>query len=214
MHLYLTPTYFIQSTHPQVIAYAEAHCGTATDARSRAVSLYNAIRDGFRYVPYQEDYAAFRFQTSDLLKRPPQRGGHCIDKANLLVACCRHLGIPARFRFYNVRNHVGTAKLESELGTNLLVFHGCAEIFLDEQWLKATPAFNRQLCQLLGVNPLDFDGTQDSIFHEFDPQAGQFMEYAHDYGSFHDLPYDFMLREWVKHYPAYAQKQMAGIGGP
>lgn len=87
------------------------------------------------------------------------------------------------------------------LKKDYLVFHGAAEMLLDGEWRKATPAFNKRLCDFLGVEPLEFDGTKDSIFQEFDRSGNVFMEYMHDYGAFADLPYDMYLDELNKHYP-------------
>ena len=84
---------------------------------------------------------------------------------------------------------------------NYLVFHGAAEVYLNDKWLKTTPAFNKNLCKYLGVEPLEFDGTQDSIFQEYDKSGNVFMSYLHDYGFFNNLPYDFYLQELKEHYP-------------
>ena len=114
--------------------------------------------------------------------------GHCIDKALLLAACARALGIPAQLHFANVRNHVGTAKLEERLGTDLLVFHGYTELWLDERWVAATPAFNKALCDRLGVAPLEFDGEHDSIFQAYDREAGTVHGVRHRPRQLRDHP--------------------------
>ena len=44
----------IDSDHPAVVAFAERHALGADD-RERAVSLYGAVRDQFRYDPYRID---------------------------------------------------------------------------------------------------------------------------------------------------------------
>jgi hypothetical protein len=57
------------------------------------------------------------------------------------------------------------------------------------------------LCHFLNVATLEFDGTQDAIFQEFDNKGNVFMEYLHDYGDFDDMPYDLAISEFIKHYP-------------
>jgi transglutaminase-like putative cysteine protease len=151
----------------------------------------------WRYNPYQLDFRPAMMTASALLQRSD---GHCVEKATLYAALCRAVGIPSRLRFANVRNHIGTARLEEFLGSNLLVFHGMAEVELEGRWVKATPAFNKELCVHLGVQPLEFDGQEDSVFQEYDPQAGRFMQYEHDYGSFDDLPRDLMISSIKAHY--------------
>ena len=49
------------------------------------------------------------------------------------------------------------------MGTDLFVFHGYTELYLDGKWVKATPAFNLSLCTKFRVKPLEFDGRADSI---------------------------------------------------
>ena len=197
---YLQPDFFLDFEHPEVVAYVQAHRGPSSDTIDCAKALYFAIRDGFRYNPWEVEPEPEAFRASAVARRSKARGGHCIDKAVLLVACCRSLGIPGRLHFANVRNHIGTQELQRLLGTDLLVFHGYAELYLDGRWVAVTPAFNRELCDHLGVAPLDFDGCTDSIFQEFDRGGGRFMEYMHDYGAFATIPYDMMVGAWDEHY--------------
>lgn len=202
--LTLRPTFFLDHQHPAIAHFAAQAAGDRQDAVEVAVALYYAVRDGLRYSPWDVDSAPEAYRASSIALRSYERGGHCIDKALLLAACARHRGIPARLHFANVRNHLGTEELERQLGTDLLVFHGYTELWLDGRWVAATPAFNRGLCDRLGVAPLEFDGRHDSIFQAFDRKAGRFMEYVEDHGSFDDLPFDTMLAAWRRHYPRFA----------
>jgi transglutaminase-like putative cysteine protease len=201
--IYTQPGRFIDSDHPEILAYARAH-GHGEDPRERAVSLYYAIRDEFRYTPWNVYTEHDKYRASVVLARAREHGGHCVDKATLLAACARALAIPARLHFANVRNHVGTARLEAALGTDLLVYHGYCEMWLDGRWVAATPAFNKQLCERLGVAPLEFDGREDSVFQAYDRQAGKFMEYVTDHGTDVDVPVDAMIAAWRAHYKPFA----------
>ncbi len=199
---FLAPNRFVDSDHPAVIAYARAHSVPGAEPIDNAVALYLAVRDGFRYSPWQVHTTPEAYQASAVLARERPEG-HCIDKAVLLAAASRVLQIPSRLHFAIVRNHIGTEELEQQLGTDLLVFHGYVELHLQGQWVSATPAFNAALCAHLGVDPLEFDGRSDSIFQQFDKAGGRFMEYLHDYGGFSDIPFDLMISEWQKHYPGF-----------
>lgn len=198
---YLEPNAFVDSDHPAILAFAREHAA-GLPPREAAVALYDVIRDGWRYTPWNVTLTPDGFRASLVVMRTP-RQGHCIDKALLLAASCRALGIPARLHFANVRNHIGTAKLEEQLGTDLLVFHGYTEIWLDGRWVAATPAFNKALCERLGVPPLAFDGVNDSVFQEHD--RGGFMEYVDDHGTHAGIPFDDMIAAWKQHYPAVAE---------
>ncbi len=186
-----------------IAEFTREHTRERFTPKDKAIGLYYAIRDGFRYNPYRIKHTPEEFKASTLLTRPKREGGHCIDKASLLAACARAAGIPSRLHFANVRNHIGTEKLEKALGTDLLLYHGYTELFLDARWVAATPAFNKELCDYLKVAPLEFDGNEDSIFQEFDRAGNKFMEYVDDHGAFADIPFDAMVRAWETHYQGY-----------
>jgi hypothetical protein len=95
-----------------------------------------------------------------------------------------------------VKNHLSTKQLTDFLGTNIITYHGYTELWLDDHWVKATPAFNSELCALHKVKPLEFDGINDSIFHEFNSEKSRFMEYIDYHGEFADIPLDIILKSW------------------
>lgn len=198
--LYLYPTYFIDCNHEDVIAYAKNIVGDEQDKKQQAIKLYLAIRDGFRYNPYNINLKHSELKASTLLNRT-SKSGYCTEKACLLAACLRVVGIPSRMCFFDVRNHIGVEKFIQLTKTDVLAFHACTDVYLDGNWVKATPAFNKELCDKLGVAVLEFDGETDSIFQQFDKTGGhQFMEYLHDYGTFHDIPHDMFVAQMKKHY--------------
>jgi transglutaminase-like putative cysteine protease len=194
MDLYLQPGHFVNSAEPAIVAYAQRHAGHLPSQKSQAIALFYAVRDGFKYNPY---HINMRMRATDVLQR---QEAHCVDKACLLTASCRALGIPARMGFGAVRNHLATSRLEQLLGTDVLAFHGYSEIFLEGRWVKATPAFNRELCERFNVEPLGFDGENDCLFQQEDRSQGKFMEYIDDYGPFHDIPIDVFIAKMMEHY--------------
>lgn len=205
MREYLRETYFLDFTNEAVRAFAEANSSENLSPKQNAVRLYYAVRDGFKYNPYVLDLRKEGLKASSLLKK---NNGYCIEKALLLAAAARSIEIPSRLSFYIVSNHIATGRIEKILKTKKLVFHGAAELYLGGRWLKATPAFDRRLCLRLGVAPLEFDGTEDAVFQQFDDSGNHFMEYLHSYGEFSDMPYDLALSEFIKHYPhVFASKE-------
>jgi hypothetical protein len=198
MEQFLEPTEFLDSDHDSVREYAERNTVGSSNDTERAVKLYYAVRDDFQYDPYLLDLRRESMRASKLLTK---KRGYCVEKAVLLAATARSVGIPSRLSFYIVRNHIATEKLAKALEKDYLVFHGAAEMFLEGRWVKATPAFNRRLCDFLGVDPIEFDGTSDAIFQEYDRKGNVFMEYLHEYGAFDDMPYQMFLDELEKHYP-------------
>src|SRR3546814_7206953 len=77
----------------------------------------------------------------------------------------------------------------------------CSSDLLDGKWVKATPAFNIELCEKFRVLPLEFDGETDSVFHPFDADNRRHMEYVADRGSFADLPFEEWRAAMLTHYP-------------
>lgn len=195
---YLKAGVYTNSDHPTVVAYAQEKVSGITNAKDQVIALYYAIRDGFKYSPYHIVLKPYALKASHLLTKDY---GHCIEKSNLFVACVRSLGIPSRLAYGDVRNHLGTTNLEERLKTDVLVFHGYAEVFLNNRWIKATPVFNTELCDKLGVEPLDFDGEQDAVFQESDKEGNPFMEYVADHGVFADVPLEKIYLRMKAHYP-------------
>lgn len=195
----LAPTSLVDSDHPAVVAFAAQHATGATD-RERAVSLYYAVRDGFRYDPYRIDLSAEGMRASRVLEAGY---GWCVTKAALLAAAARAIGLPARLGYADVRNHLSTERMRQTMQTDLFIWHGYAELWLDGAWVKATPAFNIELCDRFGLLPLDWNGVDDSIYHPHDREGRRHMEYVHQRGTFEDMPLAAIAADFVATYPGW-----------
>jgi transglutaminase-like putative cysteine protease len=198
MKEFLSPGRYIDSDHPAVMEFAKRHAKGSTDVE-RAVSLYYAVRDGIRYNPFLDFSRDTAYRGSVCLETGE---GFCVGKAALLAACARAVGIPARVGFADVKNHLTTPRLAEHMGgTDLFVYHGFTEFWLEGKWVKATPAFNLELCRKFRVKPLEFDGRHDSIFHPFDADERRHMEYVRDRGSYADVPVEEIQRVFREAYP-------------
>jgi transglutaminase-like putative cysteine protease len=198
MKEFLAPGRYIDSDHPAVVAFSRQH--VSGDAPlARAVSLYYAVRDGIRYNPFLDFSKDTAYQASHCIIAGE---GFCIGKAALLAACARADGIPARVGFADVRNHLTTPALRERMGSDEFVYHGYTELHLEGRWVKATPAFNVELCRRFKVKPLEFDGREDSIFHPFDEDNRRHMEYLRDRGTHADVPVAEITRVFRETYPA------------
>ena len=192
------PTAIIDSDNDAITEYAaNAVSDTANDQIEKAVKLYYAVRDGIWYNPYLPFYRPEHYRASNVLKTGR---AFCIGKATLLCALGRACGIPSRVGFADVRNHLATKQLLEFLGSDLFTYHGFTEFYLNGTWLKATPAFNIQLCKKHKVIPLEFDGLEDSIFHPFNLEEKQFMEYVADHGTYADIPVEKIVAAWREVY--------------
>ncbi len=185
---YLQPGTFIDSDHPTILAFAErALRGIGASATERGVALYYAVRDGLRYDPYSLSLKPEEYVASTIAQRDY---GFCIPKALLLVAAARAAGIPARPGYADVTNHLCTPKLRAAMnGQDLFIYHGYVEMYLNGQWIKSTPAFNKELCERFGVKTLEFNGVEHAMLHPFDRNGRQHMEYVRERSTFFDHPF-------------------------
>jgi len=195
--IYLRPTPILDSDHPEVQSFAREHAGGLADPVGRAVALYYAVRDGIRYDPYSPFYLPEHYRASTILKKGR---GYCVCKAGLLCALGRAAGIPSRVGFATVRSHIATRQLLDFLGSNLFVYHGFTEFLLEGKWVKATPAFNIELCQRHSVEPLEFDGRHDALFQAYNTENKKFMEYVTYHGTYADIPVEQLVKAWEETY--------------
>lgn len=207
MQQYLEPTPFMDFDNPEVAAFAEKQAGPPGDPVNRAVKLYYAVRDMIYYDPYGIDLTVKGLRASTTLA---QGRGWCVAKAVLLAACSRHLGIPARLGFADVKNHLSTERLRRHMQTDVFYWHGYTEIHLNGRWVKATPAFNIGLCEKFSLKPLEFDGKSDSIYHSFDLEGRRHMEYVRFRGEFEDVPLKAIIDTFMRRYPAAAESWING----
>ncbi len=195
----LSPTWFLDSDSEAVRAYAAQAVGDAGDPVSVAERLFYAVRDGIRYDPYQvsRDPAAYRASVI-----AGAGSNWCVPKSVLLAACARARGIPARLGFSDVLNHLTSDKLSESMGTDLFAWHGYAQLWLGEQWVKLSTAFNIELCERFGVAALEFDPVHGALMHPYDTRGRRHMEYVRERGSFDDLPLEDIFATFDEIYPA------------
>lgn len=203
MQQYLTATQYIDSDHPDVISYATRVVGDAVDAREKAVRLYRAVRDDILYDPYRLTLTLDGMRASSVLR---ERRGWCVNKAALLAATARAVGIPSRLAFADVKNHLVTKRLSKAIETDIFAYHGTTEMLLEGEWVRCTPAFNASLCERFGVDPLDWDGKTNSLFQPTTNDGQRFMEYVKDRGHGSDLPLDDIIEVFKEIYPEATKK--------
>ena len=198
---YLATGRFIDCDHPAVLGYAAKHVGKAKSDIDKARNFYYAIRDGIRYNPYMKIESKVAYTASDAILTGQ---GWCVPKAALMVACLRINGIPARPGYSDVKNHLASKRLIDLLGSDIFLWHSYCEAYLDGKWVKSTPSFNLSLCDKFGLKPLDFDGKNDALFHEFDQVGNKHMEYLNERGAYEDVPMEEIISGFKKLYrPEY-----------
>ncbi|OUS05453.1 transglutaminase [Rhodobacterales bacterium 52_120_T64] len=198
---FVSPAHYVDSDSMEVQSFVVAalrNMSPDVSKKDKAIRLFEAVRDGIRYDPYTFALNADAYRASMIAST---ESAFCVPKAILLAACLRAVGIPAALGFADVKNHLNTPKLAELMGTDLFIYHGYVQLWLEGEVYKVTPAFNMELCQRFGVKPLVFDGENDALFHEFDEQDQRHMEYVNDRGLFVDAPMEEFLQAFHETYP-------------
>ena len=205
MDQYLEASDYFNYDNPEVKKYGHALVGGETDPIKIATLLYKGVRDDIRYNAYTFSTKPESFSASYCLEK---KESYCIPKAVLYGTLCRLYGIPARIGLADVKNHLASPQFLEYLESDVFVMHGYTDVYLNNKWVKATPAFDTGLCKIMNLTPLEFNGIDDSIFHEFDNNGDQHMEYLADHGLFADVPVKKILIAVAEAYPHLAPNSL------
>lgn len=186
----LRATEFLDHESDEVRALVDTVSDPSMSRVARAVALYYAVRDRVRYEVYGADLSRTGLRASAVLRTG---SGMCLHKSVVYAAALRAVGVPSRLLLTDVRNHLASDRLRDLVGGDMFTYHCLVSLRLDGRWLKATPVFNKTLCRLYRMAPLEFDGTADSLHHPFDTQGRQSMEFVRVHGEFADLPYERVI---------------------
>ena len=195
---YLKSTYFFDLESDAIQTLVSEFKKEHLSSKEKAIGIYNKVRDGWKYDPYTISLSEDNYRASTIAQRT---SGNCVEKSVLLVAGLRALDIPARLHLGKVKNHIAVERLMERFGSDELSPHGMVNAYLNDTWLKMSPAFNAELCEKFNVSPLEFDGENSSYLQQYNCSGTRFMEYLEDYGHFEDVPVEFMRENVKKHYP-------------
>lgn len=194
----LTESESFNVSHPLIQKIVREVIQPDQSDKEKAIALFNFVRDEIRYDPYRVSLDPSLFVATD----PIEVGrGYCVPKAITWVTLLRAAGIPALLGFADVTNHLSSEKLMERLKSDYFAHHGYGVVWLNGRWIKATPTFNRTLCEKAGINVLDFDGENDAIFHPFDASGHRHMEYLQDHGWRWDFSLEELDSAYRKYYP-------------
>ena len=202
---YLKPTPAIDCDTRSIKEKAQELTGGQEKITEKAKSLFYFVRDEIKYDPYSPRYLPEHYRASTILDRGE---GYCVQKAVLLAALARAAGIPARLRFANIRNHLHFGKLSEIMRTNLFVYHGYDELFIEGRWIKATPTFDLKMCQEQRTVPVEFDGKKDALLHSHNQDGELQIEYVRDHGHYQDVPLDEIEEARVQGYGAETAERL------
>ena len=184
---YLQATEFFDFHKPRVRKKAvEITKGLKTE-KEKAIRLFYWVRD---YIIYRQGsfyLTKSTFKASTNLRRGY---GFCVSKAILLSTFARAVKIPARIHLCDIINHKIPQKVIDYMKTNIFYIHGYSELYLDEKWIKLTPAFDKPTTIKGNYVLVEFDGEQDGLFAPYDKEGNLFVEYLYDRGVYADVPFE------------------------
>jgi transglutaminase-like putative cysteine protease len=198
---YLQPTEFLDYNKKKVSQKAFEIIQNYKSDQEKAIDLFYWVRDEIKYNMSAFYMIKGNFKASVTLRRGY---GFCVSKAVLLSAFSRAIGIPARVHLADIRNNMVPQEIIDYLGTNIFLYHGYSELYLNNKWVKATPVFDKYTAQRAGFLPLvEFDGIHDGILSKYTTKGKLFIEYVKDRGVHVDLPYNEMQRIIKEYYYDY-----------
>ncbi len=185
--VYLKPTEFLDFDKKRVKEKALEFVNGEKTQEEKAIALFYWVRDQIKYNMYT--YIP-QFKTNLKASTTLRRGnGFCMSKAVLLSTLARAVGIPARIHMVDIINHKVPDWVEQLMGTKAFHCHGYSELYIDGEWKKLTPVFDKQTAIKAGYTPLvEFDGEHDALLSKYDSEGNLFVEYIKDWGVYNDVP--------------------------
>lgn len=189
MQIYLAPTETIDSENDRIRQTSLGLAGGLAGDVRKAQALFYFVRDEIHYNVYMLSTFLEDFRASAVLERGK---GYCVQKAVLLAALARAAGIPSRLAFARIRNHKMPGELKAQTGIEEFPSHGYTQLFVNGRWMSVTPAFDKGLCEKLGVPACEFDGENDAVLGPVDLCGSPYVEYIEKYEPHADLPFDWL----------------------
>lgn len=209
MDQYLKPTEFLNFQERELKETIQRVTETSVTDAAKATSIFNFVRDRIPYNPYQNLFNRDIYYAHAVLN---SESNFCVPKAVLLTAMCRGAGIPARLRFASIKNSLISEKLFSLMKTDVIHGHGFSEIFINNKWIQATPAFDSVMSVKNGYSIVTFDGEKDSILPARDINGNPHVEYLWYSESFDDFPFKWYTEFVKSKYEGFTEEELAVWG--
>ena len=193
MERYLRATATIEAEHEKIIETAKQVTRSCASDEEKAKALFYFVRDSIRYNIYMISVFIEDFKASRILSWGK---AYCVQKAVLLTALGRAVGIPSRLVFAKIKNHKIPDHVAKMFHTTIFPRHGYNQFFLNGKWVSAAATFDKNLCKKAGLPTVEFDGKTDAILPEKDLEGAPYIEYIEKFPPRDDLPFDW-IRERV-----------------
>ena len=183
---YLKPTFTIESNHKLIRGKTKELTKEHVANVSKAKSLFYFVRDQIKYTIFVQIRREADYKATATLQKGE---GYCVQKAVLMTALARASGIPARLGFADIIDHMLPQEYINIQGTNVTVYHGFVELYLNGRWIMVDTAYDLNACKKYRIIPVEFDGEHDAKIRPTDMDGNLHTEYVKFHGSFQDLPH-------------------------
>ncbi|MFH8109094.1 MAG: transglutaminase-like domain-containing protein [Candidatus Aenigmatarchaeota archaeon] len=140
---YCEPTFLCESNLPEIKELAQALAKDKKTPEEAARAFFYWVRDNVAWK-VEEIVGA-----KETLKRNPMHGV-CADKANLFIALCRAVGIPARYLLiFRCQLNAKVKDFPKKVG------HVAAEVYLNNEWKVVDPTFGKDTEKLIPLSEFD-----------------------------------------------------------
>ncbi len=189
MERYLRATDYIDYDRDNVQKIIKDLDLSKLDRIEQVRKIFYFVKDSINYSVKSVSLEPSAFKASYTFE---QSSSYCIPKAVALCTLGRAIGIPSRIHLVDFINHRLTDKLKELWGTDIMAPHAFTEVYVDDRWIKLTPALDRQTCIDHNFRQVEFIGYEDAMLHSTDLDGNLHVEYIKDHGTFDDLPLDYI----------------------
>lgn len=194
---FLEPTEFIDSDSKDIVNAVKEVYSKSSSHLELIIELFYYVRDRIKYNVYVPYLDRSIYKASYILK---SGYGYCVQKAILLTALYRAASIPAKVCFADIINHNLPKRLQELFGTNIFLYHGYTEAYINGRWIKLTPIFDIETSRKMNIEPLDFNGYNDVLLPRYNREGKPQFTYLKYRGCYKDFPYEEMAKAFVEFY--------------
>lgn len=205
---FLSPTRYVESTHPAIVARVSSLGLAALSPSARAACLFEHVRCDVRY-----DFLA-KFGEDDYLASNVLASGRgfCVQKAVLLAALGRAAGIPTAIVLCDMRDHALPERIAQALRTDVMHHHGLNAFHLDGRWVSVDASLDPRFLERKRLPRIAFDGTADALLPATTLDGARAAEYLVFHGQYAELPFAETTQAFLDGYRNADFAALLGMG--
>lgn len=194
---YLEPTQFIDSEHPEIMTLVTQLTQNQMTTKEKLVNIFNYVRDKCHYNMYCTSANPDDYIASKILSK---KQGYCVQKAILLTALGRALGVPSRLVIAAIKNHKAPQGVIKIMQNDIFFPHAYNQFWVNNHWVSAAATFDQSICKNINVPAVEFNGETDAVLPSYDLDGKPFVEYIDNYGYFADFPFYWIINLLPQYY--------------